>query len=163
MERQDVEGEVSPLITRAPAIVNRKIVPLYTDSWIDRKAEVRLPGALAAISFNAKLHPLELAIHVFRAWFKLSAPYRVSTHPPGFPDVTPLAQALLAAAPDRCVWGTDWPPPNATFMPNDGDLVDLLANWVPDEALRHRVLVENPAWLYRIPFGLSVIPRGLDV
>jgi predicted TIM-barrel fold metal-dependent hydrolase len=53
-----------------------------------------------------------------------------------------------AAAPARCVWGTDWPHPNATFMPNDGDLVDLLANGVPDEALRHRVLVENPAQLY---------------
>ena len=49
---------------------------------------------------------------------------------------------------DRCVWGTDWPHPNASFMPNDGDLVDLLADWVPDEALRHRVLVENPAQLY---------------
>jgi len=68
MERQDVEGEGSPLITRAPAVVNRKIFLLNTDSWIDRKAEVRFPSALAARRFDAKLHPLELAIHVFRAF-----------------------------------------------------------------------------------------------
>jgi 2-pyrone-4,6-dicarboxylate lactonase len=83
-----------------------------------------------------------------RCWFKLSAPYRISEQGPGFADVIPLVRTLLAAAPDRCVWGTDWPHPNASFMPNDGDLVDLLPAWIPDEALRRKVLVENPAQLY---------------
>ncbi len=83
-----------------------------------------------------------------RCWFKLSAPYRISSKPPRFPDVVPIVQALLAAAPDRCVWGTDWPHPNASFMPNDGDLVDLLPEWIPDEALRRKVLVDNPERLY---------------
>ncbi|HVU32488.1 MAG TPA: amidohydrolase family protein [Opitutaceae bacterium] len=83
-----------------------------------------------------------------RCWFKLSAPYRISTQPPKFPDVTPLARALVAAAPGRCVWGTDWPHPNSSYIPNDGDLVDMLANWIPDPTLRHKVLVENPAELY---------------
>jgi predicted TIM-barrel fold metal-dependent hydrolase len=83
-----------------------------------------------------------------QCWFKLSAPYRISEQGPGFADVVPLVHALVAAAPERCVWGTDWPHPNATFMPNDGDLVDLLPAWIPDEKLRRKVLVDNPAQLY---------------
>ena len=83
-----------------------------------------------------------------RCWFKLSAPYRISRANPGFADVTPLARMLVAAAPGRCMWGTDWPHPNASFIPNDGDLVDLLAEWIPDADLRTRVLVDNPAHLY---------------
>jgi predicted TIM-barrel fold metal-dependent hydrolase len=83
-----------------------------------------------------------------RCWFKLSAPYRISTRPPRFPDVTPIVRALIEAAPERCLWGTDWPHPNASFMPNDGDLVDLLPEWIPDETLRRKVLVDNPERLY---------------
>jgi 2-pyrone-4,6-dicarboxylate lactonase len=63
--------------------------------------------------------------------------------------VTPLVRAVLAAAPDRVVWGTDWPHPGArALMPNDGTLADLLADWVPDEVQRRKVLVTNPARLY---------------
>jgi 2-pyrone-4,6-dicarboxylate lactonase len=81
-------------------------------------------------------------------WFKLTGPYRISTQGPLYPDVTPLAQALVAAAPDRCVWGTDWPHPNTMYMPNDGDLADALSEWLPDAATRQKVLVDNPAHLY---------------
>jgi len=63
--------------------------------------------------------------------------------------VTPFAHALLDAAPGRLVWGTDWPHVMVKGrMPNDGDLCDLLSDWVPDPALRQRVLVDNPAALY---------------
>ena len=65
-----------------------------------------------------------------------------------FADVTPLARALVAAAPDRCVWGTDWPHPNTEFMPNDADLADMLSDWISDVALRKRVLSDNPVRLY---------------
>ena len=69
-------------------------------------------------------------------WVKLTAPYRISAQerlPYG--DVTPFVRAVLAAAPDRIVWGSDWPHVMVTRpMPNDGDLVDLLATWVPDAA-----------------------------
>lgn len=85
------------------------------------------------------------------AWVKLSGAYRTSRQPRApFADVVPYAQALIAAGPERCVWGSDWPHPmvNDRPMPNDGDLADLLADWAPDEAQRRRILVDNPAQLY---------------
>ncbi len=84
-----------------------------------------------------------------RAWVKLTGPYRISALGLPHADVTPFAHALLEAAPGRIVWGSDWPHVMVKgAMPNDGDLADLLAAWAPDEALRRRVLVENPARLY---------------
>jgi predicted TIM-barrel fold metal-dependent hydrolase len=84
-----------------------------------------------------------------RGWAKMSAPYRTSREEPPYPDITPFAHALVAAAPDRLVWGSDWPHVLLeTTMPNDGDLVDQLAVWVPDEAVRRRILVDNPERLY---------------
>jgi predicted TIM-barrel fold metal-dependent hydrolase len=83
------------------------------------------------------------------AWVKLSGAYRNSVAGPPFTDTVPFARALHDAAPERCVWGSDWPHVSHWGpMMNVGDLLDLLAEWVPDEADRHRVLVENPARLY---------------
>jgi predicted TIM-barrel fold metal-dependent hydrolase len=76
-------------------------------------------------------------------------PYFVSELHPRYPDLAPFARAMVAAAPDRIVWGTDWPHPSAREkMPNDGDLADLLLDWVPDESQRARILVDNPNRLY---------------
>ncbi len=84
-----------------------------------------------------------------RAWVKLSGPYRLSSGALPYADVTPFAHALLEANPGRVVWGTDWPHVMLRGrMPNDGELADLLSDWIPDEALRRRVLAENPAELY---------------
>jgi 2-pyrone-4,6-dicarboxylate lactonase len=89
-----------------------------------------------------------------RGWAKLSAPYRTSRMEPPYDDMTPFARALVAAAPDRLVWGSDWPHVLlTTTMPNDGDLVDRIADWVPDEAVRRRVLVDNPERLYGFGWG----------
>jgi predicted TIM-barrel fold metal-dependent hydrolase len=75
-------------------------------------------------------------------------PYFASDRP-DFGDLGPFARAMVATAPDRIVWGTDWPHPSAKDkLPNDGDLADLLADWVPDEAARKRILVDNPQRLY---------------
>jgi predicted TIM-barrel fold metal-dependent hydrolase len=83
-----------------------------------------------------------------QCWVKLSG-YRSSVEGHPYADVAPLARSLLEAVPNRCVWGTDWPHPNMTrHMPDDGALLDLLADWVPDQAQRHRILVDNPASLY---------------
>ena len=86
-----------------------------------------------------------------RAWVKFTGPYRISTGPLPHADTNPFAAALVEAAPDRLVWGSDWPHVKVTWdtaMPNDGDLFDLLATWVPDPDLRRKVLVDNPARLY---------------
>jgi 2-pyrone-4,6-dicarboxylate lactonase len=87
-----------------------------------------------------------------RAWVKLSAPYRVTTSALPYPEAIPFAKALVDAAPDRVLWGTDWPHVMLKGkMPNDGDLTDLLSQWVPNAELRKRILVENPAKLYAFP------------
>ncbi len=85
-----------------------------------------------------------------RAWVKLTGPYRISPGDYPFADTNVFAEALFEAAPDRIVWGTDWPHVKASWsipMPNDGDLTDLLAAWVPPPLLK-QVLVDNPAVLY---------------
>lgn len=90
-----------------------------------------------------------------RYWAKLSAPYRLSERAYPYDDVIPFAKALIAAAPDRLVWGSDWPHPAvpghmpASFvMPNDGDLLDILAVWTDDAAQQEKILVTNPRRLY---------------
>jgi 2-pyrone-4,6-dicarboxylate lactonase len=82
------------------------------------------------------------------AWIKVSGPERISTAGKPFHDAIPFARALIAAAPDRVLWGTDFPHPNVKWMPNDGELVDLFALMVEDEPTRKKILVDNPTRLY---------------
>jgi predicted TIM-barrel fold metal-dependent hydrolase len=83
------------------------------------------------------------------AWVRLSGPYRNTVEDLPWRDTIPFAQALVEAAPDRCVWGSDWPHvANWREMVGVADLLDLLADWVPDEELLHRILVENPHRLF---------------
>ena len=82
-------------------------------------------------------------------WVKLSGAYRLSRQEPSYADTTPYAQRLLQAAPQRCVWGSDWPHvAHWQTMPTVGQLLDTLALWVPDERQREDVLVHNPVRLY---------------
>jgi predicted TIM-barrel fold metal-dependent hydrolase len=96
-----------------------------------------------------------------KAYVKISGAHRASTLAPDYTDVIPLARALIAANADRIIWGTDWPHPNSTTPPgrkpteltplfqiDDGRLLNQLAVWVPDAAIRNRILVDNPARLY---------------
>jgi predicted TIM-barrel fold metal-dependent hydrolase len=81
-----------------------------------------------------------------RCWVKLTGAYRVSTVP-GFADVGTLARAVIEAAPDRVIWGSDFP--HLSFDAVDSvKLFNLLGEWAPDEATRRRILVDNPARLY---------------
>jgi predicted TIM-barrel fold metal-dependent hydrolase len=96
-----------------------------------------------------------------KAYVKISGAYRASKLAPDYPDVVPLARALIAANSDRIVWGTDWPHPNSVAPPggkptdltplfqiDDGRLFNQLPVWAPDAATRKKILVDNPARLY---------------
>jgi predicted TIM-barrel fold metal-dependent hydrolase len=96
-----------------------------------------------------------------KAYVKISGAYRASHAAPDYPDVAPLARALIAANAQRVVWGTDWPHTNSTTPPgremtdvtpffaiDDGRLINLLPLWAPDAATRKAILVDNPARLY---------------
>jgi len=85
-----------------------------------------------------------------RAWVKLSGPYLdTQTGAPRYADVKAVARELAMHAPERCVWGSDWPhPTEPTEKPDDAVLLDLLQEWAIDEATRRRILVDNPAKLY---------------
>ena len=82
-----------------------------------------------------------------RCWVKLTAPYRMATAP-GFADSTVIARALIAAAPDRIIWGTDYPYLSNADRVNSIDLFNLVAQWMPDAATRQKILVDNPARLF---------------
>jgi predicted TIM-barrel fold metal-dependent hydrolase len=84
-------------------------------------------------------------------WMKISGANRVSqTDLPPYDDVKPMAQALIEVAPDRIMWGTDWPHPNKYEVnPNDGDLVNAFGEWVTDESLRRKIMVDTPDSFYR--------------
>lgn len=84
-----------------------------------------------------------------RCWVKVSGAERLTASgTPPYDDVVPYARALIEAVPDRILWGTDWPHPNVRAMPDDGDLVDLLGQFAPDERIRNAILVDNPRRLY---------------
>jgi len=85
-----------------------------------------------------------------RAWVKLSGAYLNSKVGPPYPEATNIAQDFVKAAPERLVWGSDWPHPTSPgpTKPNDAQLFDLLAVWAPNDATRTRILVQNPETLY---------------
>lgn len=86
------------------------------------------------------------------AWVRLSGAYRNTVEGPPYRDTIPFAHNLVAAAPDRCVWGSDWPHvANWGVMMSVADLLDLLADWVPDSTLRNRILADNPQRLFGFP------------
>jgi 2-pyrone-4,6-dicarboxylate lactonase len=88
-------------------------------------------------------------------WAKLSGAERLTVSgPPGYDDVVPFARHLAQTFPDRVIWGTDWPHPNMkSFMPDEGDQVDLIPRIAPTDDLQRRLLVDNPMRLYW-PAGL---------
>jgi predicted TIM-barrel fold metal-dependent hydrolase len=133
-----VKGErlpaIEPLIDELP-------VPVC----IDHLGQITPSKGLSHPEFKS----LERCLRGGRTWIKLCG-YRSSAQEDPHDDVVDQVRAIVAAAPERCVWGTDWPHPllEHRAMPDAGRLLDLLAHWVGDEASFRRVMVDNPAVLY---------------
>ena len=134
------------------------IAGLPTEVMIDHVGKFLEPVTPDHPGFQALLRLLANG----RTWLKLAAPYEVSkAGGPRYEDVGALAKAAAAAAPDRVVWASNWPHASRSEgLPDDRDLLDLLAEWVPDASARKAVLVDNPARLYGFPAtGGSSGPR----
>jgi predicted TIM-barrel fold metal-dependent hydrolase len=130
--------EVMPILERVPS-------PIV----FDHLAHIPEPEGVSD-PFFGKVRAL---IDKGKTWVKLSGAYAdTKVGPPTYADSTAVAQAYATAAPERCVWGSDWPHPGEREKkPDDAVLFDLLLVWAPDEKVRHRILVDNPAVLYDYP------------
>lgn len=111
---------------------------------IDHMARIDIGEGLDGKAFSALRRLLDRG----NVWVKLSGADRISKQGAPWHDAVPFARNLAQHAPERVVWGTDWPHPNHTAVPNDGELVDLIAEIAPDERTRWLMLVENPARLF---------------
>jgi predicted TIM-barrel fold metal-dependent hydrolase len=126
--------EVMPILERVPS-------PIV----FDHLAHIPQPDGVN--------HPLYAKVRALidkgKTWVKLSGAYGdTKVGPPTYADTSAVARAYAKAAPERCVWGSDWPHPTEKDKPDDALLFDLLTDWVPDEKARTRILVDNPAVLY---------------
>lgn len=125
--------------------VLRSLDDLAVDIVVDHIGQVPIDDGVGGKDFQALLK----LVRTGRVWVKLSAPMRMSKLELPYADVTPFVRELVAAAPGQMLWATDWPHTTiSTHMPNDGALADLLMDWIPDEATRKQVLVDNPAKRY---------------
>ena len=132
--------------------VARSPVPIVFDHFGGAQAS----GGVGQPGFSALLD----LVRAGHAYVKVSAAYRSSNEAPSYADVAPLGRALIDANPERIVWGSDWPHPDAAapgaepasvtpfYDIDDGLALNQLADWAPDAAMRRKILVENPARLY---------------
>ncbi|MCK8786116.1 amidohydrolase family protein [Roseomonas sp. NAR14] len=132
-----------PLLVALEPVLARLPCPVV----LDHLGQVPQPAGTESAAFGTVRRLLDGG----KAWVKISGPYiRSRAGAPGFADSGRVATALAQAAPDRLLWGSDWPhptqPPNR--KPDDADLLDRCAAWIGSTTLWHRMLVDNPAALY---------------
>lgn len=125
--------EMAPVLKRLPTTI-----------VIDHLGRPPLPAGVDHPSHGILLDLLNTG----RAWVKLSCAYINSKVGAPYPEATRIAQSFVRAAPERLVWGTDWPHPVVPNLPDDALLFDLMSDWVPNADMRRRILVENPEQLY---------------
>ena len=151
----DVMARVHPFGWFANVQLDGRELPQWEDTL------KRLPGKFVIDHIGKFLEPVAVDSEPFKAllrlvdtgrcYVKLAAAYETSkTGSPRYEDVSCLARALVKHAPERMLWASNWPHPSAlkNNVPDDADLLDLLLDWAPDEAIRGKILVDNPAGLY---------------
>lgn len=133
--RGDQIVEMARLIERLPGTI-----------VIDHMGRLPQPTGVSHAAFEVIRRLLDTG----RAWVKLCGPYlETRTGSPRYADIRAVGRAYVEHAPERCVWGSDWPhPTERDTKPDDAVLLDLLQEWAGGEDERHKVLVENPARLY---------------
>ena len=158
--RRDIMSRLAPLglhlqVHFEPSLIHglagplsRSAVPVVVDHMA--RVDARLGAG------HADFAALEALMRDTRFHVKVSGIDRVDTTPPYAHGIA-LARRLVDAFADRCVWGTDWPHPNHTHVPDDGALVDALEAIAPDPAVRRRLLVDTPARLYRFEAGAPAV------
>jgi D-galactarolactone isomerase len=128
-------------IVEQAALLDRIVCPIVIDH-MGRMSPQRGPRHPA---FNVICRLVEKG----RTWIKLAGAYlNTVAGPPAYAEATAIARAFSKAAPERIIWGSDWPHTTQKHKPDDALLFDLLLDWIPDEGTRRRVLVDNPAELY---------------
>ncbi len=139
--------EMEALVTRLPGTI-----------VFDHMARIPQPEGIHHRAFSIVRRMLDNG----RTWVKLSGAYlNTRTGRPRYDDVKPLARALIEHAPERCVWGSDWPHPTEPHVkPDDAVLFDLLHEWAPGEALWQRILVDNADTLYGFSYTERRTARG---
>jgi predicted TIM-barrel fold metal-dependent hydrolase len=153
-------GMIEPLAKRIAALGWHVQLNMNREQIVENAALLRrLPvpmvfDHLASLSAPEGIeHPAYAVIRSLidkrRTWVKLSGAYIRSVTGSPYADVASVAQTFVKIAPERVVWGSDWPHPSETEQkPDDALLFDLLATWAPDEKIRNRILVQNPEALY---------------
>ena len=115
---------------------------------VDHIGSIRPESGLNHPAFVALMKTLDGG----KCWVKLSAAYQLSrVGAPCYSDYRAMAIKLVEAAPDRMLWGTNWPHPKVKVMPNDTDLLETLLDWSKNDAVRKQILVDNPTKLYGFP------------
>ena len=128
-------GQFAPILRALP-----------TSYVIDHMGTVQAAKGLDDPGFKALL---DLQASDEKCWVKITGLERASAGGKPFHDAVPFAKKLIENSPERVIWGTDWPHPNVKVMPNDGEIVDLIPLYAPDAATQHKLLVDNPARLFK--------------
>ncbi len=148
-----VVAQIAPLGWHVDFHFDAAQLPEYTKMLMDLPVPYAIDhmGRVRA-SDGLDQKPFQLLLKLMRqdekCWVKVCGCERVSSQGPPFHDAVPFARLIVETAPERVIWGTDWPHPNVKTMPNDADLVDLIPLFAPEQELQRKILVENPARLF---------------